>query len=194
MSDILAVIVVLAVGIFLALAVVQLRRRRQLLDSFSPDNAHALSDAEIRHDTEPEVSELAIGRGVIELVPFRAAAVARYRDQWDLIQKQFVDAPLVAVSHAHLLITAMMHERGYPIGDELDRTPVLSVDHAEVIDRYRRACVIEAASRHSQVAGEVIRVAMTQYLALFDRRCVRPDRDRPGRQVFAVPLDRLVGG
>ena len=62
-----------------------------------------------------------------------------------------------------------MRERGYPTDSKDERESMLSVDHTEVVDRYREASAIEDRGRSSGVTTEDLRQAMKHYGAVFDK-------------------------
>jgi hypothetical protein len=61
-----------------------------------------------------------------------------------------------------------MRERGYPTGDRDERESMLSVDHSDIVDRYRTASQIEARSQAGTATTEDLRQAMQHYRTLFD--------------------------
>jgi len=84
------------------------------------------------------------------------------------VQQRFVDTPAEAVRDAQQLVTTVMRERGYPTNDVDERESMLSVDHADIVDRYRAATEIEARSQAGTATTEDLRQAMQHYRSLFD--------------------------
>jgi hypothetical protein len=107
------------------------------------------------------VSETASAR------PLTEAAQARYAEQWESIQEQFVDAPADAVSGAQLLVAAVMTERGYPVEEDAQVLADLSVEHPGTLDRYRAAEEISHRATAGTASTEDLRQAMNHYRALF---------------------------
>jgi hypothetical protein len=63
-----------------------------------------------------------------------------------------------------------MSDRGYPTDEQDERMSLLSVDNADVVDRYRQGANTEQRWRDSGSADtEDLRQAMQHYRAVFDR-------------------------
>jgi hypothetical protein len=87
-----------------------------------------------------------------------------------MLQERFVDAPAESVAMAHTLLTSAMSDRGYPTNEQDERMSLLSVDNADVVDRYRQGATTEKRWRDSGSADtEDLRQAMQHYRAVFDR-------------------------
>jgi hypothetical protein len=94
----------------------------------------------------------------------------RFRAEWRLTQEGFVDAPAESVGGAHRLLREALSTRGYPTSDDDERVAMLSVDHADVLDRYRRGMATERRWRDSGTTDtEDLRQAMQHYRCVFDR-------------------------
>jgi hypothetical protein len=94
----------------------------------------------------------------------------RFRGEWRLTQERFVDAPAESVAGAHRLLREVLSTRGYPTSDDDERVAMLSVDHADVLDRYRRGMATEQRWRDSGTTDtEDLRQAMQHYRSVFDR-------------------------
>jgi hypothetical protein len=55
------------------------------------------------------------------------------------VQADFVDVPRASLARADALITRVMAERGYPMKDFDEQADLVSVDHPQVVEHYRRA-------------------------------------------------------
>jgi hypothetical protein len=163
---VLAAVAVLAIAAWVAITT---RRRAMLRERFGPEYDRTVSDADSRRAAERDLRDRAGRRDDLTVIPLSDTAATRYQEQWETVQRDFVDTPVVAVTQAHEIVTAVMRERGYPTADDDERVSLLSVDHADVINRYREACTIEARSQQNQASTEDLRQAMTHYRALFER-------------------------
>lgn len=167
----LVIVIVVAVIVVAALAFVaaQSTRRRRLRNRFGSEYDHTVDNADNRRDAERDLRARAAQRDELEIRELDPAAAARYQDQWQLVQQQFVDEPTAAVRDAQTLVSRVMNDRGYPTDTEKTRESMLSVDHADVMDNYRSATAIEARSSIGNATTEELRQAMQHYRAIFDR-------------------------
>jgi len=162
---IVAVLIVIAIA---ALAVVQARRRRALKERFGPEYDRTIDVTDKKRDAERELRERAARRDELDIRELSPAAAARYQEQWAAVQQQCVDAPAAAVREGQQLVTVVMRERGYPTSDADERDSMLSVDHADIVGRYRTAKQIQARSEAGTATTEDLRQAMKHYRTLFD--------------------------
>jgi hypothetical protein len=167
----LVIVIVVAALIVIAaitLAVIQSRRRRALQERFGPEYDRTIDVTDNKRQAERELRERAAQRDELEIRDLTPAAASRYQQQWTLVQQQFVDAPAEAVREAQQLVTTVMRERGYPTDNADQRESMLSVDHADIVDRYRTASEIETRSQAGKATTEDLRQAMQHYRSLFD--------------------------
>jgi FtsZ-interacting cell division protein ZipA len=159
-------IVILAI-VVIAFAVRQ-RRSQALKDRFGAEYDRAVSAAGSRQDAEAELAERERRVRSYHLKSLTPGARDRYIDEWRDVQAQFVDAPADAIAAADHLIQDVMHDRGYPVRAFDQRAADLSVDHADVVTRYRTANLIAMKADRGEATTEDLRRAMTQYRDLFD--------------------------
>jgi|SRR4051812_14016871 len=167
----LAVVIVVAIIVLIAivaLAVVQSRRRRALKERFGPEYDRTIDGADNKRQAEKDLRQRAAQREELDIRELSPAAASRYQEQWTAVQQRFVDAPAAAVRESQQLVTTVMRERGYPTNDADERESMLSVDHADIVDRYRNATAIESRSQAGKATTEDLRQAMKHYRALFD--------------------------
>jgi hypothetical protein len=165
---IVIVVAALIVIAAIALAVIQNRRRRALQDRFGPEYDRTVDVTDSKREAEKELRGRAAQRDQLDIRDLTPAAASRYQEQWTLVQQRFVDTPAEAVRDAQQLVTTVMRERGYPTGDADERESMLSVDHADIVNRYRTATEIEGRSQAGKATTEDLRQAMQHYRALFD--------------------------
>lgn len=166
-------ILLLAVGI--ALLVRRRRRRAQLQDRFGPEYEHLVERADGRRDAERELRERERRRAELDLRPLDVEERDRFRERWDNVQRDFVDAPIAALQRADALLQELQRTRGYPAADFEQRIADLSVDHAHLVGSYRR---LRALLDQEQTPSlEAQRHALLEVRTLFDA-LLRPDRER----------------
>lgn len=165
----IVVLVALAVLAIAALAWWDRRRSRELQERFGPEYERTLASADRKREATRELRERVQRRDELQIRDLTPAAASRYQREWAVVQQEFVDQPTTAVTMAHRLVGQVMAERGYPTDNHDERIDMLSVDHATVVERYRRAAGVQARSQAGQASTEDLRRAMQDYRALFDR-------------------------
>jgi hypothetical protein len=108
-------------------------------------------------------------RASLDVRPLAPETRRTYVERWESTQARFVDAPSLAVTEADVLVRSVMRDRGYPVEDPAQRMADVSVDHPDVMDRFRAATAIAAAARDDRASTEDLRQAMVDYRELFGR-------------------------
>ena len=164
----IAILVVLILLALLAIFAGRQRRSRKLQDTFGPEYDRTVEEAGDRRAAETELQERTERRAGFDIVPLEPEARARYIEAWRNTQAQFVDEPVEATREADRLITSVMRDRGYPVDDFDQRAADISVDHPQVVDDYRAAHAIAAATDRSEASTEDLRQALVHYRSLFE--------------------------
>jgi len=166
---IIFVVAVVVIAVLVLSAAIQRRRTERLRDGFGPEYDRTVDRAGGRGAAEAELRERQHRREELELRPLAPLARKGFLDAWQGTQAEFVDDPAVAISDADRLIQNVMRDRGYPVEDFEERAALVSVDHPEVVERYRRAHSIALANSDgtSDTDTEDLRIAMQDYRALF---------------------------
>jgi hypothetical protein len=160
---VVAVVVIAAVVIMLMAAA----RRRRLQQRFGPEYDRLVGEHDSKLKAEAEMSERERRVRKLDIRPLTPAARAGYADRWAGIQEQFVDEPAEAVSSAHVLVVAVMTDRGYPVERHEQVLADLSVEHANTLDHYRQAEEVSERAAVGTVSTEDLRLAMIHYRTLF---------------------------
>lgn len=172
----IAVGAVLALLVFLLLVRRQLARRRtaRLHETFGPEYGRVAAAAPSKSEAEAELEARADRHDKLELRDLPDDSRERYLESWRRVQARFVDDPRGAVGGADTILESVLRERGYSIDDDFDRlVGDLSVDHPDVVDRYREGHRLAQTPENDPAATENLRAAMQHYRALFDE-LVRP--------------------
>jgi hypothetical protein len=196
MSTVVTAIVVAAVVLLVlaAFAAWRARRRSALQSQFGPEYDRTVESADNRRTAERELRDRAARYDELDIRPLDPATAQRYRADWRLTQERFVDAPAESVAQAHSLVRTVLAERGYPVEDDDERTSMLSVEHADVMYRYRTGMRTEQQWRASGTTDtEELRQAMQHYRAVFDRVTGTDDSAYPTEDRTAA-VDRLRSG
>jgi hypothetical protein len=160
---VIVAIVVLGV-VFSAL---RTRRSRSLQDQFGREYDRTVDKAGGRREAERELAERQKRHDELELRPLSQDARDRYLQQWQVTQGRFVDDPTGAVSEADDLVQRVMRDRGYPVDDFEQRAADISVEHPELVEKYRTANGIARASERGEASTEDLRHSVRHYRALF---------------------------
>ena len=144
------------------------RRHRHLEGRFGPEYGRTVDSAESRRKAERELREREAEHAKLELKPLSDAARERYEEQWSSLQSGFVDRPQIAVADADSLLTEVMRERGYPVDDFDAKSRLVSVDHPDVVENYRKGHNIYVKTVEGTASTEDLRLAVISYRALFE--------------------------
>jgi FtsZ-interacting cell division protein ZipA len=164
-------IVIAAIVVIVVLAVLwsALRAKRSgaLKDTFGREYDRTVEQAGDRRAAERELRERQKQHDELELKPLSAESRDRYVRRWQSTQTRFVDDPKGAVAEADTLVQEVMQERGYPTDDFERRVADISVDHPELVEKYRTAHGIAQASERNEASTEDLRHSVRHYRALF---------------------------
>jgi hypothetical protein len=166
----IVVLVIIVIAAVVAAGVVAMRRRRrssELREQFGPEYDRAVAEGSSRHQAERELAARQEQRSELEIRDLDPARREFYAGQWRSVQARFVDEPVQAVAEADGLLTALMSERGYPVDDFNRRTATVSVDHPDVVQKYRAAHDISTASTEGRASTEDCRNALVHYRSVF---------------------------
>jgi hypothetical protein len=164
-----AVVIVVAVVVWQAL---RSRRTRMLQEGFGREYDRTVEQAGGRRDAERELQERQERHDELDIRPLSPEARDRYMSQWEEVQSRFVDDPSGAVRAADALVQRVMAERGYPVDDFEQRAADISVDHPDLVERYRTADGIARANERGESSTEDLRHSVRHYRALFEELLV----------------------
>ena len=166
------IVIALAALILLGIVVWQMQTRKrtaQLQERFGPEYDRVASDADSKREAEAELAARAERRDELEIRDLPDESRARYVDSWQKVQSRFVDDPRGAVDEADSLLQSVMRERGYPVDDDFERrADDVSVDHPEIVQRYRDGHRLSQTPDDDDSATENLREAMQHYRSLFE--------------------------
>lgn len=177
MDSTVIVLVVVIVVLVLALAAggaMLFRRRRteRLQEHFGPEYERSVGQAGNRRAGEAQLTEREKRHRNLDIRDLRPDERDQFASSWAGIQREFVDDPKRAVRDADVLVLEIMRTRGYPVGDDGDdferRAGDISVEHPEVVQRYRESHAVRDATDSGDVDTERQRSAVTSYRSLID--------------------------
>ena len=164
----------IVIGVFVAVVVLGIvigalgtRRSRSLQDRFGPEYDRTVDKTGGRREAEHELREREKRHEELELRPLSQAAREHYLQQWQATQSRFVDDPAGAVAEADDLVQQVMRDRGYPVEDFEQRAADISVEHPDLVEKYRTANGIARASERGEATTDELRHSVRHYRALF---------------------------
>jgi hypothetical protein len=164
----------IVIGVLVAVVVLAIlasalrtRRSRSLQDHFGPEYDRTVDQTGGRREAEQELREREKRHDELELRPLSQDARERYLREWRATQGLFVDDPAGAVAQADDLVQEVMRDRGYPVEDFEQRAADISVDHPDLVEKYRTANGIAGASERGEASTDELRYSVRHYRALF---------------------------
>src|SRR5262249_12604446 len=96
------------------------QRSARLRDRFGPEYDNVVDDDSRRgrREGEAELLHREERHDQLEIRDLNPQTRDRYAREWEDLQRRFVDSPDHSVSEAEHLLTSVMNDRGYPVGDE----------------------------------------------------------------------------
>ncbi len=171
----------IVLGAVLAFAALTKRRTTRLRERFGTEYDRVVEQRGGRRQAEADLQEREERREQLEIRPLAPEAQERYLESWRRLQTDFVDDPAAAVSSADQLVSSVMRERGYPMDDFEQRAEDISVDHPDVVERYRSAHGIAIKNDEGEATTEDLRQGLKHYRALFED-LVEPAAEQPPRR------------
>jgi hypothetical protein len=150
-----------------AWAATRTRRSRALQERFGPEYDRTIDQSGGRREAERELRERERRHERLDLRPLSPEARERYVQEWEATQARFVDDPKGAVARADELVQRVMRDRGYPVEDFEQRAADISVEHPDLVEKYRNADGIARASERGEASTEDLRHSVRHYRALF---------------------------
>src|SRR5215212_4060104 len=154
--------IVIVAAIVIAVAVVawvatRARRTQTLKEGFGSEYDRTIEQTGDRGAAERGLAERQKRHDELDIRPLAPEARDRYAAQWEELQARFVDDPSGSVREADALVQQVMAERGYPVDDFDRRAADISVDHPDLVERYRTADGIARANDRGEASTEDLR-------------------------------------
>jgi FtsZ-interacting cell division protein ZipA len=143
------------------------RRTHSLKDAFGREYDRTVEHTGDQREAERELRERQKRHDELDIRPLSPEARDGYVRRWQSTQTRFVDDPKGAVAEADVLVQEVMKERGYPTDDFERRVADISVEHPELVEKYRTAHGIAQASERNEASTEDLRHSVRHYRALF---------------------------
>jgi hypothetical protein len=175
---VIAIVVVAAVLIVFA-GIARARRTKRLREGFGREYDRTIEHTGDRREGERELLHRQKRHDALDIRPLSPQARERYTQRWQATQTKFVDDPSGAVIEADGLVQQVMKERGYPTDDFEQRAADISVDHPDLVERYRTAHGIAQSNERGRATTEDLRQSVRHYRALFEELLGDGAADQP---------------
>jgi hypothetical protein len=163
---VLAIAVVAGIGVaaFTLWQDSQRRASSRLRDQFGSVYDETVSTYGDKREAERDLKARQQRVQRLRLRPLSNEERADLESQWTDMQSGFIEDPSGAAEDADALVDASLTRRGYPPSDFERRLDDLSVEHPEVVRRYRTARTIVT---RDDADTEALRQAVLEYRAVF---------------------------
>jgi hypothetical protein len=166
---VLVAVAVLVVGIVLVVvARKRSRSRRAALRSQFGDEYERVVSEYGQRDGERELRARLARRRELEVRELDGDERDRFGKAWESAQSSFVENPSTGLHDADLLVQQVMRDRGYPVDRFEERAKMISVDHPDLVERYREAHRTSTKVEQGTADTEDMRQAMVDHGYLFD--------------------------
>ena len=162
-----AVVLLIVVGL-ISMAMARRRRTKRLQEQFGPEYERTLKKMGDKREAESDLEERIAHVNTLNIRSLTAEEVNRYALQWQDIQREFVDEPLLSLQKADRLIREVMKARGYPVEDFEQRVADISVNYPELVADYRGMHRIAIKEASDNASTEEMRQAMIHGRNLFE--------------------------
>lgn len=173
MQPTILILIGLVAGVVLAVLGAMIMRARAISaaqSKFGPEYDRTVDEAGSRHKAAALLHKREKRVEKIKLHQIAGDLRDAFDARWAQAQAGFIDSPLGAVSTADALLDDVLTARGYPEAKFEQRAADLSVDHAELVDRYRGAH--DLAGHHDgedEIDTKSLRQAMLSLKALYEQ-------------------------
>ncbi len=144
------------------------RRTEELRARFGPEYDLALREYGSRSKAEAALMDRVNRVHRMTIRPLDETERERYLAEWEAVQARFIDHPRGAVTEADELINSILVARGYEGGAFDRRIADLSVNHASLVEPYRRANAATVGAGKNEATTEEMRSAMILYRAIIE--------------------------
>jgi hypothetical protein len=165
---ILGAVVLLVLLVVIGMAMVRQRRTKRLQGQFGSEYERTLKKMGDRREAESDLEERIAHVNTLNIRPLTAEETNRYALEWQDVQREFVDEPLLSLQKADRLIREVMKARGYPVEDFELRVADISVNYPELVADYRGMHRIAIKEAPDNATTEEMRQAMVHGRTLFE--------------------------
>lgn len=181
MNGTVVAVIVIAVVVVVIIALVALlvaRKRRQQQErqeearrEYGPEYERTVEERGSEKEAESELRERR-ERMESEIRPLPEESRRRYAEQWEAVERTFVDDPAGALDGADRVVAEIMAERNFPTESREEASKGLGVMHSDVVEDFREAQRVHQDAVGSSNGGEDLekmREAIQEYRSVYER-------------------------
>ncbi len=175
MGTVLLIVGLLAVVVAVAFFAFAHYRRGNAREEFGPEFERVARERGSEKEAE---QELRARREKVEsrIRPLSEDGRRRYREEWEMVERTFVDNPHLALDQADRVVTDILAERNFPTESRQEAAEAVGVTHSRVVEDFREAQRIHADATHSgegqrteDESMEGMRRAIQKYRSVYER-------------------------
>lgn len=178
MSTMLLIIVILVVVAVVAAVTFVSRSRGQsnnAREEFGPEFERVAQERGSEKEAE---RELRARREQVEnqIRPLSDDGQRRYKEEWEMVERTFVDNPVLALDQANRVVTDILTERNFPTESRQEAADAIGVMHSKVVEDFRDAQRIHADTAHLGKEGSIedesieeMRRGIQKYRSVYER-------------------------
>jgi hypothetical protein len=92
-----------------------------------------------------------------------------YSEEWDQVERAFVDDPGLALEQADRVVTDILAERNFPTESHSEAASAVGVTHSEVVENYREAQKTRTDASRAGADLQEMRRAIQKYRSVYER-------------------------
>jgi FtsZ-interacting cell division protein ZipA len=163
---VVAVIVIALVAFF----IYRHRRQTRVREEFGSEYERVVEERGSEREAEQELRERR-ERVESQIQPLSEESRRRYDEQWQQVERTFVDAPAASLDDADRVVAEILTERNFPTDSRQEASKGIGVMHPGVVEDFREAQRIyqEATRSQGEADLEKMRQAIQKYRSVYER-------------------------
>jgi FtsZ-interacting cell division protein ZipA len=166
------VLIVIAVIVVALVAFFVYRRRRQARarEEYGLEYERVVEKRGSEREAEQELRERR-ERVESQIRPLPEDSRRRYDEQWQQVERTFVDNPAVSLDDADRVVAEILTERNFPTDSRQEVSKRVGVMYSGVVEDFREAQHIHQDATHPQGEAELdkMRQAIQKYRSVYER-------------------------
>ena len=166
------VLIVIAVIVVALVAFFVYRRRRlaRTREEYGSEYERVVEERGSEREAEKELRERR-ERVESEIQPLSEEGQRRYEEQWQQVERTFVDDPAASLDDADRVVAEILTERNFPTDSRREASEGVGVMYSGVVEDFREAQQIHQDATRSQGEADLdeMRQAIQKYRSVYER-------------------------